>query len=104
MLVMISSSAIDFLKVPLTSAVKLSAVNVFVTAVLSQVTCPQDVAIEPFVKNVEDVTTHCCRALNRDLQKLVHILSPNHKKHSKPLTGKNHPELHCHLQNPQVHT
>ena len=44
------------------SAAKSSAVRVFVTDVLRQVTCPLDVAIELLAKNVEDVTIHHCMA------------------------------------------
>ena len=101
---MSSSSAVNFLKAPLTNAVKLFAVRVFATAVSSQVTCLRDVAIDPFARNVEDVTTHCCMALNPDLQGVVHSLNPNHKKHSKPLAGMNHSERNRQSQNPQVHT
>ena len=54
---------------------KLFAVRAFATAVTTQVTCLRDVAIDPFARNVEDVTTHCCMALNLDLQGVVH--SPN---------------------------
>ena len=44
------------------NAVNLFAVKLFVSAVLSQVTCLRDVVIDPFAKNVEDVTTAYCMA------------------------------------------
>ena len=44
------------------NAVNLFAVKLFVSAVSSQVTCLRDVVIDPFAKNVEDVTTPYCMA------------------------------------------
>ena len=51
------SSAANFSRVQSMNALNLFAVKLFVSAVSSQVTCLRDVVIDPFAKNVEDVTT-----------------------------------------------